>query len=69
MPRLRRKQAPPPPPPGELEMAICMEEFRTGAVAPLIRRWQQLPLDHPAVRAHPQFFRGLVRLDEGVKDG
>lgn len=67
MPRLRRKQTPPPAL-GDPEMAICMTEFRTAPVGHLIRRWQQLPLDHPAVRVHPQFFRGLVRLDEGVND-
>ena len=49
-----------------IEAAICVEEFRPAHVAPLIRRWQQLPADHPTVLAHPTFFRGLVRLDEGV---
>jgi hypothetical protein len=66
MPRLRRKQAPPL---GEPEMAVCVTEFRSAPVAPLIRKWQQLPLNHPTVQAFPSFFRGLVRLDEGVSDG
>jgi hypothetical protein len=41
-----------------------MEEFRPAPIAALIARGQQLPVDDPIVRAHPQFFRGLVRLDE-----
>jgi hypothetical protein len=53
-----------------IEAALCMEEFRPGTVAPLIPRWQQLPVDHPTVLAFPSFFRGLVRLDnEEVTDG
>jgi hypothetical protein len=63
---LRRK---PQPPPLEPETAICVTEFRPAAVAPLYRKGQQLPLDHPVVRANPQFFRGLVRLDQEVSDG
>jgi hypothetical protein len=63
MPRLRPKRKPDPV---QFEGAICVEEFRAGAIAPLIQRGQQLPLDHPTVRAFPEFFRGLVRLDEGV---
>jgi hypothetical protein len=66
MPRLRPRSEKPAE--LQIEMAICMEEFRPAAVAPLIRRWQRLPLDHPAVKAHPGFFRGLVRLDEEVND-
>ena len=60
MPRLRREKPAEP----QIEAAICMEEFRPAAVAPLIRRGQQLPLDHPAVKAHPAFFRGLVPLPQ-----
>jgi hypothetical protein len=55
--------------PIELEAAVCVEEFRAGAIGPLIRRGQQLPLDHPTVKTFPEFFRGLVRLDEEVNDG
>jgi hypothetical protein len=66
MPRLRPRRETPAE--RRIEMAICMEEFRSGAVAPLYRKGQQLPVDHPVVRAHPEFFRGLVRL-EGVNDG
>jgi hypothetical protein len=68
-PRPRKNDLPLP----QLEGAICVEEFRPGVVAPLIRRGQQLPPDHPIVQAHPGFFRGLVRLEEEVtedaKDG
>lgn len=49
----------------EVEAAICIAEFRPGAIAPLIERGQQLPIDHAYVRAHPEFFRGLVRLGGG----
>lgn len=66
MPRLRPRREEPAEP--QIEMAVCVTEFRPGVVAPLIQRWQQLPLDHPAVKAHPTFFRGLVRLEEEVKE-
>ena len=66
MPRLRPRQKDPPMP--HLEGVICMESFRPAAVAPLYRKGLQLALDHPVVRAHPEFFRGLVRL-EGVENG
>lgn len=62
MPRLRPRREPPAEP--QIEMAICMEEFRPAAVASLIRRGQQLPVDHWAVKAHPAFFRGLVPLPQ-----
>jgi hypothetical protein len=65
--RRRRPRSEQPQPPAGPEMAVCVTEFRTAAVGHLIRRWQQLPLDHPAVQAHPEFFRGLVRLDGEVK--
>jgi hypothetical protein len=68
MARLRRKRPNPRPSGREIEAAICMQEFRPAPVAVRIARHQQLPLDHPLVRSHPQFFRGLVRLDEEVKD-
>ena len=45
-----------------------MQEFRPAQVGVLYRRYQQLPLDHPVVRAHPQFFMGLVPLEEEVKE-
>jgi hypothetical protein len=61
MPRLRSRVKAAEP---RIEMAICMEEFRPAAVAPLIRRGQQLPVDHWAVKAHPAFFRGLVPLPQ-----
>lgn len=60
---LQRKQPDPQPSAPVIEAALCMEEFRPGTVAPLVPRWQQLPLDHPTVKAFPEFFRGLVRLD------
>lgn len=60
----RRKQ--PSPPPGEPVEAIALEAFRPGAIAPLVERWSRLPLDHPAVVAFPEYFRGLVELTEGV---
>ena len=63
MPRLRPKQKTPL---REPEMAICMHEFRPAPVAVLIAKGQQLPLDDPVVRANPEFFMGLVRLDEEV---
>jgi hypothetical protein len=62
MPRLRPRHEKPAQP--QIEMAICMEEFRPAAVAPLIRRGQQLPVDHWAVKAHPAFFRRLVPLPQ-----
>jgi hypothetical protein len=65
MPRLRPRRETSPEP--RIEMAICMEEFRPAAIAPLIRRGQQLPLDHPAVKAHPAFFRGLVPLPQQIE--
>jgi hypothetical protein len=67
MPRLRPKRPTHEPP--QPYAAICMEEFRAGAVAPLIARGQQLPLDHPVVHAHPGYFRGLVRLEGVNYDG
>jgi hypothetical protein len=51
-----------------IEAAICMATFRPGAVARMIERGECQPLDHPAVRAHPSFFRGLIPLEE-VNDG
>ena len=68
MPRLRPKRSEPEPKRDDLEAAICVEEFRTGSIGVLIPRWQQRALDDPIVRAHPGFFRGLVRLDEWVND-
>jgi hypothetical protein len=59
MARLRRKQKPPLPAP---EAALCTHEFRPGAVAPVIRRGQQLPLNHHAVVAFPEYFVGVVPL-------
>jgi hypothetical protein len=50
-----------------VESAICVEEFRPAHVAQLVRRWQVLPADHPTVQSFPEFFRGLVRLDEEVE--
>jgi hypothetical protein len=63
---LRRKPKAEPSTPA-FEEAICVEEFRPAHVAQLVRRWQVLPADHPTVQRFPQYFRGLVRLDEGVK--
>jgi hypothetical protein len=62
---LRRKQREPEPSAPVVEQAIALEEFRPALVAPLISRWQILSVDDPVVRAHPSFFRGLVKL-EGV---
>jgi hypothetical protein len=59
-----RRRKPKPKPSPTVEWAICVEEFRTGAIGNLVERWQRLPLDHPLVRAHPSFFRGLVKLEE-----
>jgi hypothetical protein len=61
---LRRKQPDPQPSAPAIEQAIALEEFRPALVAPLISRWQILPVDDPVVRAHPRFFRGLVKLEE-----
>jgi hypothetical protein len=71
MPRLRpsRSKRAELKPLGEPEMAICMEEFRPAPVAALIARGQQLPLNHPIVRAHPSYFRGLIPLEEVIDDG
>ena len=66
MPRLRREK--PVAPALELEGVICAEEFRTGLVGVLVPKWQRRALDDPIVRSHPEFFRGLVRLEE-VNDG
>jgi hypothetical protein len=67
---LRRKQPDPQPSAPVVEEVIALEEFRPALVAPLISRWQILPVNDPVVKAHPSFFRGLVRLDhEGVNDG
>jgi hypothetical protein len=63
---LRQKPKTEPSAPAVAE-AICVEEFRPAHVAQLVRRWQVLPADHPTVQRFPEFFRGLVRLDEGVK--
>jgi hypothetical protein len=49
-----------------VEQVIALEEFRPALVAPLISRWQILPVNDPVVKANPSFFRGLVRLDEEV---
>jgi len=66
VPRLRPRPETPAAP--QIESAIVMQEFRPAQVGVLYRRYQQLPLDHPVVRAHPQFFMGLVRLEEEVKE-
>jgi hypothetical protein len=68
MPRLRLKTKERRPQLGKPKLAICMTEFRPAPVAARIAKGQQLPLDHPVVQAHPEFFMGLVRLDEGVND-
>jgi hypothetical protein len=66
MPSLRPKRVKAEPSAPAIEAAVCVEEFRPATVAPLIERWQRLPLDHPTVRAYPEFFRGLIRLDQEV---
>jgi hypothetical protein len=66
MPRLRPRREKYAVPALQLEAAICVEEFRTAAVGVLVPRWQRRAVDDPIVRAHPEFFRGLVRLDEEV---
>jgi hypothetical protein len=65
---LRRKQ--PKIAPAEtdaIEAVVCVEEFRTAPVGVLVPRWQRRAVNDPIVRAHPEFFRGLVRLDEEVE--
>jgi hypothetical protein len=69
MPRLPRKREDAPLQVPAIEGVICIEEFRTTAVGVLVPRWQRRAADDPIVRAHPEFFRGLVRLNEGVNDG
>lgn len=50
--------------------AICIESHRPWAISDFIERGTRLPLDHPAVRANPQFFKGLVSLTrKEVNDG
>lgn len=62
MPRLR--QGKPAAPVLELEGAICVEAHRPWPIADYIERGTRLPLDHAAVRAHPEFFMGVVRLPQ-----
>ena len=63
MPRLRPRREPPavPVPPTE---AICIETHRPWPISDYIERGTRMAVDAPAVRANPQFFRGLVRLEE-----
>jgi hypothetical protein len=62
MPRLR----PGKPPPFEYREAICVEGFAAGWSDP-IRRGAVYPIEHPMVRAHPEFWRLLgPRPDEEV---
>ena len=64
---LRRKQpSRVPTAPVEAICAIAVESFRPGAVAVMIERYQRLPLDHPTVKAFPEFFRALGPLPEEV---
>jgi hypothetical protein len=65
---LKRKQQPSPAPSVPTE-AICVEGFRPGVIAPLIERYQRLPIEHELVRNYPEFWRGLFSLSEEVNDG
>jgi hypothetical protein len=69
LPRFRRKQPPEPAPRLEIEAAIAVETFRPGPVARMVERGDRLPLSHPTVRTFPEFFRGLVSLEEVNPDG
>ena len=62
MPRLRPRRDKDTAPVIELEGAICVETHRPWAIADYIERGTRLPLDHPAVKANPTFFRGLIQL-------
>jgi hypothetical protein len=60
MPRLRRREKPVEPMhPTE---AICLEAHRPWPIARFIERGARYPIDHPAVRANPTYWRGLVPL-------
>jgi hypothetical protein len=68
MPRLRRREKPVEPMlPTE---AICVEAFRPWPISAYIERGTRMELTHPAVKAHPEYFMGLVALprpDDGKR--
>ena len=68
MPRLRPHRETPavPVPPTE---AICMEAHRPWPISDYIEKGTRLAVDHPAVRANPRYFMGLVRLEEVTTNG
>jgi hypothetical protein len=66
MPRLRPRRENPTEP--ALTEAICVEAHRPWPIGDFIERGARLPLDHPAVRANPSYFRGLVPLPEEMND-
>ena len=62
---LKRRQQPSPAPSVPTE-AICVEGFRPGVVAPLIERYQRLPIEHELVQNYREFWRGLIPIPEEV---
>ena len=64
-----RKEQREPAPPSEPTEAICVEGFRPDVIAPEVKRWSRLPIDHELVWAYPEFFRGLDSLNRGANDG
>ncbi|HKI24524.1 MAG TPA: hypothetical protein VKA24_14015 [Gaiellaceae bacterium] len=61
MPRLRPRseKAAEPTLPTE---AICMEAHRPWAISDYIEKGTRLSVSHPAVRANPSYFAGIVPL-------
>lgn len=67
MPRLRpRPKDTAPATAPAIEGAICTESHRPWPISDFIERGTRLAVDHPAVKANPQYFMGLVRLTEEV---
>jgi hypothetical protein len=45
--------------------AICLESHRPWPIADFIERGTRYPVSHPAVKANPAYWRGLVDLEGG----
>jgi hypothetical protein len=67
MPRLRPKPREKPSEPTLPTEAICLHAHRPWAISDYIEKGTRLPVDHPAVRANPDYFAGIVPLprDDG----
>ena len=62
---LKRRQQPSPAPSVPTE-AICVLGVQARVVAPLIQRYQRLPIEHELVQSYREFWRGLIPIPEEV---